>query len=90
MAEAIPWDTAAINDDGPCGTLRDVVIRWKLMQSLDHEGLTGVTVTSPVFLQNWEGPTFDLLPQHLDQLADKLRERDMIVTISAGLSSSSK
>lgn len=72
MEEAIPWETKAYNDDGPCGTLRDVVRRWKAHTSRDHEALTGVVVDNPVFLSGWLSPLVELWPKHLDELSDYL------------------
>jgi hypothetical protein len=72
MQEIIPWETIAFNDDGPCGTLRDVIIRRKAHSSRDHEALTGVTVSDMVFLTGWPSPTMELWPQHLNELSDRL------------------
>lgn len=74
MPDLIPWSAPAMNDDGPCGTLRDVVVRWKCMASRDHEAITGVTVDHPVHLPGWAQPHTELTPKHLDELADHLRD----------------
>ena len=75
MNEIIPWETQAHNDDGPCGTLRDVIIRWREHVSRDHEELTGVFVVDPVFLEGWAAPLTDLWPQHLNELSTRLDAR---------------
>ena len=56
MADAIPWSSPAENGHGPCGTLRDAVVRWKEMASQDDEAILGITVASPVYLEGWAEP----------------------------------
>jgi hypothetical protein len=72
MQDIIPWDTLASNEEGPCGTLREVIVRWKADVSRDQEDLTGVNVLDLVFLAGWPSPTMELWPQHLNELSDHL------------------
>lgn len=62
----------AVRNEGSAGTLRDVVLRWKKMESFDDEALLGVTVAGGVKLDGWPEARTDLWPEHISELAKYL------------------
>lgn len=72
MKDGIPWDRPAVRHEGMAGTLRDVVRRWKAMESYDDEALLGVTIAGGIQLDGWAEPRTDLWPEHISELAKHL------------------
>ncbi|HEX7822049.1 MAG TPA: hypothetical protein VF463_15685 [Sphingobium sp.] len=72
MSQMIPWDRLAVRDEICVGTLRDVALRWKNMESVDDEALLGVTVATGVQLAGWPEARTELWPEHISELSGYL------------------
>jgi hypothetical protein len=62
------WTQIGVCDEHSNGTLYDVLLRWKNMESIGDEAILGVTLAAPIKLEDWDAARTDLWPEHLAQL----------------------
>lgn len=66
------WTQIGVCDEDTSGTLLDVLLRWKNMESRGDEAIVGVTLSAPVRIEGWDTEHTHLWPEDLAELANYL------------------